>query len=293
MEIKMNFGTDLALERREISNTGKNDGVTVKKYAAKNAEITEIEIVSEKGAEKIGKPKGRYITVEVPPFTCDSELLDGRADAVRDALKRLLPQKGAVLVAGLGNQDITPDALGPKAARGIFSTRHISEELSSSLGFYNLRQVSSVAFGVLGQTGIESAEIIKGVVKAIAPAAVITVDALAARSAERLGSTVQMTDTGIFPGSGVGNHRAEISERTVGVPVISIGVPTVIDASVLADEFAIGGVSEKNRARAEKLMVTPREIDVLILRASRLVSLAVNCALQPEISPEELLSLTA
>ena len=289
----MIFGTDLAIERREITNSGKNDGVTVKKRRIKSASVTEIEITTDAGAEKLGKPVGTYVTVELPPFSSEFDDADSRMLAVRDEIKKLLPKNASgVLVVGLGNSDIPPDALGPKTAKDIFSTRHITKSLAEEVGLPSLRPVSSASPGVLGQTGIESAEMIRGIMNETSPDAVITVDALSARSIKRLGCTVQMTNTGIVPGSGVGNHRAEISRKTLGVPVIAIGVPTVVDAAALV--FDITGnenIPQPERERAEKMMVTPREIDVMISRASRLLALAINSALQPDMDMKTLLSL--
>ena len=289
----MIFGTDLAIERREITNSGKNDGVTVKKRRVKSASVTEIEITTDAGAEKLGKPVGTYVTVELPPFSSEFDDADSRMLAVRDEIKKLLPKNASgVLVVGLGNSDITPDALGPKTANDIFSTRHITKSLAEEIGLPSLRPVSSASPGVLGQTGIESAEMIRGIMNETSPDAVITVDALSARSIKRLGCTVQMTNTGIVPGSGVGNHRAEISRKTLGVPVIAIGVPTVVDAAALVyDITGNENIPQPERERAEKMMVTPREIDVMISRASRLLALAINSALQPDMDMKTLLSL--
>ena len=197
-------------------------------------------------------------------------------------------------MAGLGNTKITPDALGPKCASMIFATRHITGELLKATGLSDLRCVSAFSTGVLGDTGAESVEMIKGVVQMIKPDFVITVDALAARNVERLGTTVQMCTSGIVPGSGVGNARQEISKKTVGVPVVSIGVPTVVDAATLV--LDCGGCRDDEEALYEQtgnMMVTPREVDLMIERASKLTALAINCALQPEISPEDMLILTS
>lgn len=289
----MDFRTDLALERQEIINTGIDDGVKINKYEEENASVTEIEIINSVGAEKIGKPIGKYITIELPDFSSDSEIMDGRLKAVSDCIKSLLPKSDkAVLIAGLGNSDITPDALGPFAAKNIFATRHIDDKLAEELGFPTLRPVSAITFGVLGQTGVETAEVIKGVVNTISPCAVITVDALASRKLSRLGNTVQLTDTGITPGSGVGNHRAEINEKFLGVPVIAIGVPTVVDAATLVSDITEDTkIKAEMKEQAENMMVTPREIDVMIERAAKLVALSINCALQPDIEPEILLNI--
>lgn len=288
----MDFRTDLAVERREICENRDSENVTVENTSEGCVKITRIEIQNEAGAEELGKPKGKYITAEIPEFAHDSELLDERLDVLTALIRELLPTPcGNVLVAGLGNENITPDALGPKTARGIFATRHIHKKLAEELGFPELREVSSVTFGVLGQTGLETAESIRGIVNTVYPSAVITVDALAARSLSRLGNTIQLTDTGITPGSGVGNHRARIDRETLGVPVIAIGVPTVVDAVTMIRDFTetadCGNISEN----AQHMMVTPREIDTLIHRAARFLSLALNCALQPKIEPDVLLNI--
>lgn len=288
----MDFRTDLAVERREICENRNSENVTSETYSRGNVKITRIEIQNEAGAQELGKPKGKYITAEIPEFSHDSELLDERLDVMTELIRELLPTPCSnMLVAGLGNDNITPDALGPKTARGIFATRHINKSLANDLGFPDLREVSSVTFGVLGQTGLETAESIRGIVNTVYPSAVITVDALAARSLSRLGNTIQLTDTGITPGSGVGNHRARIDRETLGVPVIAIGVPTVVDAVTMIRDFTehtdCGGISEN----ARNMMVTPREIDTLIHRAARFLSLSLNCALQPQIEPDVLLNI--
>lgn len=292
--IFMSFRTDLAVERQEIcAQGGTSDNVSVRKSTRGAAKITEIEILNAQGANELDKPCGRYITVELPAFAHDSELLDDRLTVLQDTIATLLPDNcGGVLVAGLGNENITPDALGPRTAHGIFATRHIDKALANELGFSTLREVSAVTFGVLGQTGIETAETIRGMVETVHPDVVITVDALAARSLARLGNTVQLTDTGITPGSGVGNSRARIDKETLGVPVIAIGVPTVVDATTLIQDFTNQSTPPDTLPQAaQTMMVTPREVDTLIHRASRFLSLAINCALQPDIEPEILLSL--
>ncbi len=293
----MNMRTDLAIEQREMLPKGSMEGIKSHEFQLGCAHITRIEITNKKGAERLGRGIGKYTTVELPSFKKDAQLLDDRLDAVSNEIASLLPKSGTVLVAGLGNEQITPDALGPKAAEMIFSTRHISEELSRSIGFGKLRPVARITPGVLGQNGVETGEILAGVVDRIKPCAVITIDALASRRLSRLGCTVQMANTGVVPGSGVGNARCEISERTLGVPVIAIGVPTVVDASTLAMDL----LREKNSEKADlidslepcgsEMMVTPREIDLVIERAARLIALAVNCALQPDIEPQDILSL--
>ncbi|MBQ6708605.1 MAG: GPR endopeptidase [Clostridia bacterium] len=296
----MNFRTDLALERQEILGASEIEGVSSYSEHKNNVKITSINIENEIGSKKIGKPVGRYITVEVPEFSKDGEIFDGRLEALAEELRKLLPSDdGTVLVVGLGNENITPDALGPKCAQMILATRHLSAEFRESLGMPSLRSVAGISPGVLGQTGIETGEIIAGIVKKIKPSAVITVDALASRRLKRLGCTVQISDAGITPGSGVGNARATISSKTLGVPVIAVGVPTVVDAATLAYDILQGEKNEidENAMRkalgheVEQMMITPREIDLLIERASRLIAMSINCALHPDISAEDILSL--
>ncbi len=288
----MNVRTDLALEKEEFITDSENTGIKKRKKHTEKTEVTEIEIVSSDGERAIGKPKGRYITVEMSEFSYDSEILDDRLKSLTAEIKRLLPDgESPVLVAGIGNENITPDALGPLCAKSIFSTRHIDNKLAYEIGFKSLHPVCTLATGVLGQTGIETGEIIKSVVSSISPRAVILVDALAAASLSRLGRTVQITDTGITPGSGVGNSRAEISEKTLGVPVIAIGVPTVVDAVTLARDITENAEFENTAENAKNMMVTPREIDVMVKRAAKLIALSINCALQPEIEPDILLSV--
>ena len=177
-------------------------------------------------------------------------------------------------------------------AEQIFSTRHLKTEFSNELGLPAFNPVASISTGVLGQTGIETAEYIKGIVDLINPKTVIAVDALASRKLSRLGKTVQLSDTGISPGAGVGNNRARIDEETLGIPVIAIGIPTVVDGKTLLRDLVENNCKIDNISKeAETVMVTPRDIDMIIKRASRLLALSINCALQPHIEPEFLLSL--
>ncbi len=288
----MEIRTDLALEMREMAKDDC-DGVESETLSVGSAKITRIRITNQKGVDAVGKPIGRYITIEVPPFSDESASDDTRRSAITVELNRVLPKSGPILIAGLGNSDITPDALGPKTVAGVLATRHIGDELAHSLGLGKLRPVSVVSPGVLGKTGIETAEILRGIVKEVAPAAVIVIDALASRRLSRLGCTVQISDTGIAPGSGVGNTRKEISQATLGIPVIAMGVPTVVDATTLAKDLLQGeGQTDRQWDRdSEKMMVTPKEIDTVIAHAADLVSLSINCALHPHLSPELLCAL--
>ena len=290
----MEFRTDLALENKEELGGNVPRGVTVDELSIGRARITRIRVENEEGAAALSRPKGNYITIEVPPFSDTAGEIDERLTAVSTELAKLLPEEGEILVAGLGNSDITPDALGPKAAARVLATRHISGELARSAGLGDLRKVSVVSPGALGQTGIETGELLAGIAEKTHPAAVIAVDALASRRLSRLGCTIQISDTGISPGSGVGNHRQEISRKTLGVPVIAVGVPTVVDAATLVCDLAGATDEERSRLKAAveprgaSMVVTPREIDLLIDRAADMVSLGINQALHPHILPEDM-----
>lgn len=296
----MNFRTDLAVECHEYASEKHPEGVRVKKEQVDDVRITTITVESEQGERAIGKPKGRYITLEIAPLTKNSHLFSSQLTVLSRQIRALLPEKGTILVAGLGNDKITPDALGPRCVSFLLATRHINDELAKSIGFNNLRSVAAVVPGVLGQTGIESAEIIKGVVQNIKPSAVIVVDALASRSVSRLGTTVQMTDTGVSPGSGVGNSRAEISMNTLGVPVVALGVPTVVDGATLAfDILEKNGLQLKNGQKIHDvfaspvMMVTPKEVDNMIERAAKLIAMGINTALQPDIPAEDIVAIVS
>ena len=287
----MDLRTDLALEQHEISCKSAPDGIEKTQTSSGEVKITEIRITNKNGEKALKRKIGTYVTVELPSFGSATDIFGDGMKAVASELKKLLPSEGLVLVAGLGNKQITPDALGPDCASLIFSTRHIGKELQKSIGFESLRPVARITPGVLGQNGIETGEILSGIIRQVSPAALITIDALASRRLSRLGCTVQICNTGITPGSGVGNARAEISSVTMGVPVISLGVPTVVDAATLA--YDLTGTSGKIEKSGEKMMVTPREIDLIIERASKLVATAINSALQPDMSAEELYSLVS
>ncbi len=291
----MNFRTDLALERREMVNEDI-EGVEVTKRENDECQTTLIEIKTEEAAKRLGKGVGKYITLEVEPFQNDAAVSDGRLKALTESIKELLPDSnGTVLVAGVGNEDITSDALGPRTASLILATRHISREVQKAAGFSDkLRPVAVVSAGVLGKTGIESGEYIKSICEAVKPECVITIDALAAGSVERLGTTIQMSDTGIAPGSGIGNTRARIDEAFLGVPVIAVGIPTVVDAISLSSELS--GISPEKLDKSkllngERMIVAPKDIDSLVKNASYLLALSINCALQSSLTPKELYAL--
>ncbi len=282
--------TDLALEQREM-HEALPEGVDCEEIKKGDAVITKITVKNELGAAALNKPIGVYITVEVPPFTDslgDEELIS----ALAENLSELIPKKGSALIVGLGNREITPDALGPKAAAEILATRQIGPELQRIAGIEGIRSVSVLAPGVLGQTGIEVFNVLHALTQEIKPCFLIVIDALASRYLKRLGCTVQMCDSGIEPGAGVGNARKEISQKTLGVPVIAIGVPTVVDAATLVTDLT-GGDGKIAEPDGRQMIVTPREVDLLISRAASVVADCINRALHPEINPQlikELLS---
>ncbi len=295
----MNFRTDLALERHESVKNNNPEGVDFDVREKCGIRISNIKVLDEKGEAAIGKKIGRYITAELPSLEESADNLEAWSDVLSQEIKKLLPeQDGTVLVAGLGNRDITPDALGPECISLLLATRHISSELKESLQLSSLKSVAGIVPGVLGNTGIETAEVLKGIVNQIKPSAVIVIDALAARSLERLGTTVQMCDTGVSPGSGVGNKRQEIDAGFLGVPVIAIGVPTVVDGITVALNVMEACGVELDEAQKEEIfkgekgmMVTPKEVDLMINRASRLIALAINCALQPSMTAQDIISI--
>lgn len=290
----MPFRTDLAIESSGLEEGKLPAGVRQKQYAFGNLTIHSVNIADEEAASVIGKPIGDYITITAPPFHNAVEITEEEIDVIAGKIGELLPESGLVLVVGLGNNDITPDAIGPRTVHQVLATRHISGELAQQSGLDGLRAAAAIAPGVLGQTGIETSEIIASVVSRIHPVAVVVIDALAARSAARLGRTIQIASTGISPGSGVMNARKELSEETLGVPVVSVGIPTVVDAATLAGDLLEGGDDDLEARRAlfepggQTMMITPREIDALIGHACRTLSLAVNKALQPQLTLEEI-----
>lgn len=269
----MNFRTDLALENTAPSKQTRTeeDGCVV---------------------TRIEDDGGTYITMEVKALSDNIDSDNALLGRIARELASLLPREGTVLAAGLGNRGVTPDALGPLAAERVLATRYIKGELARVTGLDSLRPVAVVSPGVLGTTGIEASEVIRAVVGQIHPAAVIAVDALAARSPSRLGCTVQISSVGISPGAGVGNARPRIDESTLGVPVVSMGIPTVVDAATLAADLLGKDAPEEVTPRGASMMVTPREIDLIISRGARLLGMAINCAVNPSLSVEEFAELT-
>lgn len=301
----MNLRTDLATEAVPNTDLPAKD-VAVHTHQNGAVTLTYTQIRTEAGAAAVGKPVGQYVTMDLPPLSDSDEQLREHAELLGEELKRLLPPRGSVLVVGLGNESITPDAIGPATARLVLATRHIEGEFARASGLCDLRPTAVVHPGVVGETGVETAELVRGVCRTVRPAAVIAVDALAAASPSRLGTTVQMSDGGIAPGAGVGNHRCALDCHTLGVPVIAIGVPTVVDAASLFVPAAASKTNEEaplvpppteaSEADGESnalryLMVTPREIDLLIHRCARLIAMSIHKALHPAYDPLELMSL--
>lgn len=290
----MNYRTDLAVEQNELLKQQQKNAVDEETCSKCGVKITRIKVENDETSKSLSKPLGTYVTIQVAPFARSSELFDGRLDVIADEISALLPKKGLVLVAGLGNDCITPDALGPRCIDYLLATRHVDDSLARSVGFDNLRPVAAVVPGVLGKTGIESCEILQGIVRHINPAALITVDAFAARNLCRLGNTIQISNAGVLPGSGVGNARKGIDKNLLGIDVISIGVPTVVDAKTLALDVVGENAdfpAERLSCDYENTVVTPSEIDVLIEHAAKLIAMSINHALQPDMNCEDILSL--
>lgn len=291
MRFFTDFRTDLALERHELIKDNVPKGIKNEQYESGCVRLTKITVEDEDGAQKLGKPQGTYITAELPSLAQYSPTDEDIINVIADELRLLLPEDGTVLVIGLGNGDITPDAVGPDSASMVLATRHLSGELVKSIGLGDLRPVAVFTPGVLGKTGMETAESVKGIADSVSPSAIIAVDALAARRLSRLGNTVQMSDTGISPGSGVGNARSAITKESVGIPVISMGIPTVVDAQTLVNDLSGENTTIDNKIGGE-MIVTPREIDLVVDRAARVIAFSINKALQPHLSIEEIVMLT-
>ena len=309
-----NFRTDLATERRDIyqkvsKQVGEIDGIeSTKEEVNENIKVERVKITNENGEKAIGKPVGNYITIDIKKFKIAmEEQIEQAANTLSNELKKILDEhvdkQGEILVVGLGNIYVTPDSLGPKVINEIDVTRHIINYLPQYVD-KGTRMVSAIAPGVLGTTGIETVEILKGIVDNIHPKLVIVIDALASRSIERISSTIQISDTGIVPGAGVGNTRSEISIKTLGIPVIAIGIPTVVETAVLVNDsldLFIGKLQDEaksndylNKLKEEdnyeeikealmpkdyNLIVTPKEIDELIENMKEVVAIGINNSL--------------
>ena len=308
-----NFRTDLAIERREIFRKNNNleeiDGIeTENKDFGDNLKVSKVNITNENGQNAIGKPIGTYITIDIKKLRlAEEDEIKKSAEILSDELKEIInkhiSEKDDILVVGLGNLYVTPDSLGPKVINEIDVTRHIIKYLPQYID-ENSRPVSAISPGVLGTTGIETLEILEGVVKEIKPKLLIVIDALASRSIERISSTIQLSDTGIVPGAGVGNTRKEISQKTLGIPVIAIGIPTVVESAVLVNDCLdlfieklqqeaksneyLNQLKEQDNYEEIKealnptdynMIVTPKEIDELIKNMSSIVARGINMSL--------------
>lgn len=316
----MNFRTDLALENQEdLSKRGIHEkGILVNvDQNVKDMILTQVQITNPEGERAMGKPMGNYVTLEIEDIADNmmkiSEIL---AKEIKKVIKVEPDEKFTTLVVGLGNWNITADSLGPKVVSKLMITKHIFKEARELID-HNMSQVCALSPGVLGITGIETGEIIKGVVEKISPNLIIAIDALASRKIERICSTIQLTDTGIIPGSGVNNKRKAINYETLGVPVIALGVPTVVEASTVANDtidIVIDKIMEHTTTGQEfykmladidkeekeimikdllrpyvgDLFVTPKDVDQNMTDLSNIIANAINMALHPQMELEEI-----
>ncbi len=318
--------TDLAIEAHEYLTQSTEqtavEGVDVEDIDYQNIKVKRVKINTEDAAEQMGKEMGNYITLEIPSLRQKNSALEEQVSQVfAKELNKLLhktkPKKDSlILIVGLGNWNVTPDALGPKVVENLLITRHLKEMMPEDINDDDYASVCAIAPGVLGITGIETSEIIESLVDKVKPDIVIAVDALAARNVTRLNTTIQMADTGIHPGSGVGNKRKGITQEILGVPVIAIGVPTVVDAVTLTNDTmdmvidtlirvtnegaqfynVLKGLDrhEKQQLIGEvlsdqlgSLIITPKEVDRLILDISEIIAGGINAALHPIIDFED------
>lgn len=317
-----NVRTDLACEAHSLymeQNNSEPDGIKVEQLTEDGTNITIVRVLDKNGEKLLGKPIGTYITLDVPEYTAyDGELMDDVSNTLGKTLKKLakVNSSSSVLVVGLGNIKVTPDALGPKVIEKIMVTRHLRDVMPDIITD-DVVSVGAMSPGVLGITGIETSEIISAVVDKIKPDLVICIDALASRKTDRVNRTIQISNTGISPGAGVGNHRRELNKETLGVEVIAIGVPTVVHASTIASD-AIDLVIDDMITKATKgkefykmlkgidrqekglliqellepymteLVVTPKDIDIMIDSMSKIISNGINIAVQPNMTMDEI-----
>ena len=279
--------------KETAGETTRLPGVEAWEEEREGFRVSTVKVLSPEGARELGKPEGTYVTLMLSGLLRREESAFPRAVAALAAeLRPLLPPgEGGVLVVGLGNRSITPDAVGPLCADHVLVTRHLIHQAPEHFGAF--RPVAALAAGVLGTTGMESGEMVAALVEKISPACVIAVDALASRSLGRVCRTVQLSDTGIVPGSGVGNARFALNKETLGVPVIALGVPTGVDAATLcADVLAGAGLSECDPSvlgeAAAGVIVTPREIDSQVSDLSKVLGYGINQALQKDLSLADL-----
>lgn len=282
--------TDLAQEAHElwqqsIGKTTRLSGVRAEDHHLEGFAVHTVHILDEEGAAALNKPMGRYLTLELDGLLRREEAAFPRAvQAIATLLKPMLPTEGEVLVAGLGNRAITPDLIGPLAAEHTLVTRHLVEQLPEQFGSF--RSSAALTPGVLASTGVESGVLVQALAQRLRPACIIAIDALASRSVERLCRTVQISDSGIVPGSGVGNHRMALNEETLGIPVIAVGVPTVVSGSTLIMDLL--GRDDDEGLPGGDLFVTPREVDSRVADLSRVIGYGVSMALNHGLTVEDL-----
>ncbi len=323
-DIPWNFSvrTDLAIEQRELLEEKEDeslDGIEVTNEEMEDIFITHVKILDERGSRAMGKPVGNYITIEADKLKendikCHEKIMGILSKNIARLAK--VNEKSTILVVGLGNWNITPDALGPKVISKILVTRHLLDSLPEEID-ESVRAVAAVSPGVMGITGIETGEIIQGIVEKLKPDLVIAIDALAARRFSRINATIQMSDTGVSPGAGVGNKRMALNEKTLGVPVIALGVPTVVDAATLINDTMDRMLAQmieqtqegsefykmlKNLDSDEKyqliieilnpyvgnMFVTPKEVDAVVDRLANIIANSINVALHPGITMEDI-----
>ena len=287
-----NRRTDLALEAQELWQESAGEQTQLKGVQARDSQregyaVTTVRILDQEGAQALGKPAGTYVTLTVDGLARREEDAFGRAvRAVAAELTQLLAGlEGPVLVACLGNRAVTPDAVGPKVHDHLLITRHLVDQAPEHFGAF--RPVASVAAGVLGTTGVESGELVGALTGRLKPVCIIAVDALASRSLDRLCRTIQLADTGIAPGSGVGNHRHALDRESLGVPVIAIGVPTVVDGATLAADL-LGTADLPPLGREGEMLVTPKDIDSQVNYLAKVIGYGITLALQPGLTLEDM-----
>ena len=291
--------TDLAVEAHRLWQEGAGEGANLPGVRAEERDrqgfrVDCVTVSSPEAARALGKPEGVYVTVELDGLLRREEGAFRRAvEAVAEELRPLLPPEGPALVMGLGNRAVTPDLIGPLTVDHLLVTRHLVQQVPEHFG--SLRPVSAAAPGVLASTGLESCLVARALADRLKPACVIAVDALASRSLERLCRTVQLSDTGVIPGSGVGNHREALNRESLGVPVLTVGAPTVVDGATLAlDLLERGGRTGADREDlpgGEDFFVTPREVDQRVADLSKVLGYAVSIALNPSLSVDDLTML--
>ena len=304
----MQIRTDLAMECRASNQT--LSGVTSRSVRHGRIEEVRVTIETEDAAQTLNKARGQYVTLSLPDlYHADAAVRIALSRHLARVLRSMLPSQGDLLAVGLGNRHMTADALGSRVLDSLLITRHV-RSFSDDPIMNQLRSVCAVAPGVLGMTGMETAEVVQGIVEHVRPAAVIAIDALAARESSRICTTIQITDTGIRPGSGVGNHRMGLTQETLGVPVIAIGVPMVVYASVIARDALdlllkdMGMEEEEHEQAVEELVaqvtrqglgemvVTPREVDEMVGKVAVIIADGINLALQSGLSEEEIRTLS-